>query len=60
MSTDVQSVTASFTERWLADRRLSGTISLSFSHETTANVAQDIMNPVFDNDKYKKGQVPDP
>ena len=60
MSTSVQSLSASFTERWLADRRLSGTISLSVSHETTANVAQDIMNPVFDNDKYKKGQVPDP
>ncbi|MBO7094199.1 MAG: outer membrane protein assembly factor BamA, partial [Spirochaetia bacterium] len=59
MSTSVQSVTTSFTERWLADRRLSGTISLSLSHETTANVAQDIINPVFDNDKYKKGQVPD-
>jgi len=60
LSTDVQSLSLSFTERWLADRRLSGTISFSVSHETTTNVAQDILSPVFSGDSYKKGQVPDP
>ena len=60
LSTDVQSLSASFTERWLADKRLSGTITASVSHETTANVAQDIMTPVFKGDDYQDGEVPDP
>lgn len=60
LSTDVQSLSASFTERWLTDKRLSGTITASVSHETTANVAQDIMNPVFKGDDYDDGEVPDP
>ncbi len=60
LSTDVQSLTASFTERWLANKRLSGTVTLSVSHETTAHVAQDILNPVFEGDDYKHGEVPDP
>lgn len=50
---DTQSLTFSFTESWLADRRWLGGVNLSFNHEQK-RVAQDILAPHFGSG------VPDP
>ena len=60
LSSDQQTVSIGFTEKWLADKRWTGGITLSLSHEKTRQVPQDILGPVFSGDDLDDGEVPDP
>lgn len=52
-TTDTQSLTFSYTENWLADKRWMGGVSLSFNHKQV-QTAQDTIAPIFNTG------VPDP
>ena len=60
LSSEKQDVTIGFTERWLANQRWTGGITLSVSHEKTRKVPQDILGPIFAGDDLDEGEVPDP
>lgn len=47
-----QSLTFSFKENWLFNRRISGGVNLSYEHGLTNNVAQDILPPYGIEDPY--------
>ncbi|MDX9801094.1 MAG: outer membrane protein assembly factor BamA [Spirochaetia bacterium] len=55
-----QSVSLGFTERWLANKRWTGGVTLSLKHRTTGEALQDILSPVFPGSDLDKGEVPDP
>ena len=60
LSSEEQTVSIGFTERWLANKRWTGGVTLSVSHEKTRQVPQDILGPVFAGDDLDEGEVPDP
>ena len=60
LSSESQDISIGFTEKWLADKRWTGGITLSVSHEKTKQVPQDILGPIFSGDDLDDGEVPDP
>lgn len=58
LSSQIQSLTASFTDNYLFGDRIGGGISLTLEHSQKANAAQDILGPIFYGDEANA--VPDP
>ncbi|MDC7225903.1 MAG: outer membrane protein assembly factor BamA [Spirochaetales bacterium] len=56
LSSSSQELSFSYTDSWLFDRRISGGVELSFSHDSYTSVEQDILLPIFslddDDDDY--------
>ncbi len=56
-----QSLSFGYTEKWLAGRRWSGGVDLSFQQEENSGAYQDILFPIFSDEDYANGDaVPDP
>ncbi len=60
LSSEKQDISIGFTEKWLADKRWTGGITLSVAHEKTKKVPQDILGPIFAGNDLDEGEVPDP
>ncbi len=60
VSTTKQEFSISYKDNWLFERRISGGLDFSISHNKNKDVPQDIMFPIFNEDDENVQVVPDP
>jgi len=61
VSNSEQSITFSFSDNWLFDKRFSGGVNFSFAHNLYDNVLQDAEGPTFTEEQYDNDEAaPDP